>query len=253
MTFELVSGGYFAAIGLLAPFAGARVRRAVVVMVTAFALTAFIYASARWLPIGARLWFAPAYLAIGYWLPALLVTRPPAAFEAWLRRTERIRGRSFIAAEVAYLLCTPLTPAAFVVVWLNGSIEAVDHFWTAVLLAGFLCYVSLPWLVSRPPRLIEDALVDVPAIRRINVETLDRFSHGWNTFPSGHVAVSLAAALAVLPVSIAAGIVFLVVAAAIFVGAVWGRYHYSMDALAGVVVAIASTYVAYVGAGFSWP
>jgi hypothetical protein len=44
------------------------------------------------------------------------------------------------------------------------------------------------------------------------------------------------------------------------VGAVWGRYHYSMDALAGVVVALASTYVAYagtyswyVGAGFSRP
>jgi membrane-associated phospholipid phosphatase len=230
--------------GLLAPFAGARMRRAGAVMLTAFGVAAFIYTAACWLPIGARLWIAPAYLAVGYWLPALLVTRPPAAFEAWLRRTERIRGRSFVAAEVAYLLCTPLPPAAFVVVWVTGSIEAVDHFWTAVLLAGFLCYFSLPWLVSRPPRVIEDALVDVSAIRRVNVETLDRFSHGWNTFPSGHVAVSLAAALAVLPVSTPAGIVFVVIAAAIFVGAVWGRYHYSMDALAGVVVALASTYAA---------
>ena len=238
MTFELVSVGYFTAIGLLAPFAGARLRRAAVVMVAAFGLAAFIYVGARWLPIGARLWIAPAYLAIGYWLPALLVTRPPAAFEAWLRRTERIRGRSFIAAEVAYLLCTPLPPAAFVVVWLNGPIEAVDHFWTAVLLAGFLCYFSLPWLVSRPPRLVEDALIDASPIRRANLSALDRFSHGWNTFPSGHVAVSLAAALSVVPVSMPAGVVFLSLAAAIFVGAVWGRYHYTVDAVFGLVVGI---------------
>ena len=244
MTFELVSGGYFAAIGLLAPFAGARVRRAVVVMVTAFALTAFIYASARWLPIGARLWFAPAYLAIGYWLPALLVTRPPAAFEAWLRRTERIRGRSFIAAEVAYLLCTPLTPAAFVVVWLNGSIEAVDHFWTAVLLAGFLCYVSLPWLVSRPPRLIGERDVRAAdiSVARANVFVLGRVSHNLNTFPSGHVAVSFAAALSAATVWPVAGVLLTAIAAGVALGAVAGRYHFIADVMIGVGIGVLASY-----------
>ena len=238
MTFELVSAGYFGLIGLLAPFAGAPVRRFLVVMPTAFGLAAFTYAMARWLPVDARLWIAPVYLAVGYWLPALLVGRPPAAFEAWLRRTERVRGRSFIVAEIAYLLCTPMPVAAFAFVWFNGSIEAADHFWTAVLLAGFLCYVSLPWLVSRPPRMLEDSLIDVSAVRRVNLGALDRFSHGWNTFPSGHVAVSLAAGLSVLPVSASAGVAFLIVATAIFVGAVWGRYHYAVDAVLGLLVGI---------------
>jgi hypothetical protein len=44
----------------------------------------------------------------------------------------------------------------------------------------------------------------------------------------------------VLPVSTSAGVVFSSIAAAILVGAVWGRYHYAVDALFGIVVAIAA-------------
>ena len=78
MTFEIVSAGYFGLIGILAAFAGVSARRFLMVMLTAFGLAAFIYAAAHWLPVGARLWIAPAYLAVGYWLPALLVSNAAA-------------------------------------------------------------------------------------------------------------------------------------------------------------------------------
>lgn len=136
-------------------------------------------------------------------------------------------------------------PAAFLIVYLNGSIADIDRFWTAVLGAGYLCYVSLPWLISRPPRALEDAVVDGSPVRRLNVRVLDRLSHGWNTFPSGHVAVAVAAALSVTAVSAGAGYVFLIVAAGISVGAVSGRYHYTIDVVAGIIVGVAAAHLSH--------
>jgi membrane-associated phospholipid phosphatase len=72
------------------------------------------------------------------------------------------------------------------------------------------------------------------------LNVLGRVSHGWNTFPSGHVAVAVAAAVSVAAVSPAAGVLFLIVAAGITVGSVTGRYHYVVDALTGVLVAVAA-------------
>ena len=59
-----------------------------------------------------------------------------------------------------------------------------------------------------------------------------------NTFPSGHAAASLATALAVgarLPLP---GLLLGLLAIAIVIGSVVGRYHYAADALAGAALAI---------------
>jgi len=91
MTFEYVAVGYFLLIGVLAPVSGARVGRVASVMVTSIGLAAAIVASMHALPLHVRAWFGHLYLAAGYWLPALLVTRMPGSFEAWLRRRDRGR------------------------------------------------------------------------------------------------------------------------------------------------------------------
>jgi membrane-associated phospholipid phosphatase len=65
-----------------------------------------------------------------------------------------------------------------------------------------------------------------------------------NTFPSGHVAVAAAAAVAAGSVSTQAGIALAAVVGAITVGAAAGGYHYVIDVILGLIVAFAAVGVA---------
>jgi len=197
-----------------------------------------------------RAWLPNLALVGGYWLPALLTDRirGTTPFESWLAASDaRLRPRLPAIptplghlVEVAYLFCYPLVPAAFAVVWTLGTAGDVTRFWMAVLAAGYACYVSLPWLPSRPPRLAGAPAPMPPPIAALNVFVLGRVSHQLNTFPSGHVAVACAAAAMVAPVSALAGTLIAVGAAAIAVGAAAGRYHYIVDVLLGVLVGAAA-------------
>ena len=218
-----------------------------------------IVALSQVLDANIRLWLGHLYLIAGYWLPALLVTRSPKRFERWLNSfgsfgsfgpfgsfgTFGSFGAFGAFGELAYLCCYPVVPAAFLTVYLNGSIAEVDRFWTSVLVAGYVCYISLPWLVSRPPRVANGPNdpndpndPNESSVRRLNVKVLDRLSHGWNTFPSGHVAVAFAAAMLVTMSAPHAGIGFLSVAVGILIGSITGRYHYAIDAVIGAIVGV---------------
>jgi membrane-associated phospholipid phosphatase len=59
----------------------------------------------------------------------------------------------------------------------------------------------------------------------------------WNTFPSAHVAVSMAAGLALLRLAPVVGVIYLWLTLSISVGAVVGRYHYALDAFTGAALA----------------
>jgi membrane-associated phospholipid phosphatase len=247
LTFESLASAFFIALAVAAFATQASThRRAQVALLSAFIATGVIAASQATEAI--RGWLGHAYLVAAYWIPALLIpsSDPPGRFESWLVRSDRwcrifaISPPAWAAStlELSYLLCYVLVPVAFVLVWTGGTIADVDRFWTAVLLSGFLCYASLPWLVSRPPRTLNAAAVESAGVHGVNEFVLKRVSHGLNTFPSGHVAVSLAAALEVMPISQPAGIVLLVIASAIAAGAVLGRYHYALDVLVGAILGI---------------
>jgi membrane-associated phospholipid phosphatase len=114
-------------------------------------------------------------------------------------------------------------------------------FWSTVLLAAFLCYGVLPFFATRAPRAVEQCPICVrSSIRKLNLEVLDRASVQWNTFPSGHTAASLAAALAVGAYLPAGGLFLGLIAVSIAIGSVVGRYHYAADAVAGALVALAA-------------
>lgn len=257
LIFEALAIAFFAVITLAAPFTRATRARQLRVALLSSALIGGVAAAIQALRPEFRIWIGHAYLAAGYWMPALLVPSgnvgrvlsdpPSSGFEAWLVRTDE-RCRRLIAPppgwavqllELAYLFCYLLVPVAFVLVWTTGTTADADRFWSAVLLAGLACYGSLPWLVSRPPRWRDTT--PASGIRRFNVYVLGHVSHGLNTFPSGHVAVSIAAALEVLSVSRPAGVALMVTAGAIAAGAVAGRYHYAVDVALGLTIGIAAS------------
>jgi membrane-associated phospholipid phosphatase len=260
-TYEALSAAYFLLLAIVGLFAPAdRSRRAVgclcalagVVLVSAIATTA----------TAVRDWAPLAYIAAGYWIPSLFVTgtaaRPLAEtrqqllagtvtrFERWLLRVDTSLRRwlpsipawTVPVFEVAYLACYPLVPIGFLLVFIAGSADDVNRFWNAVLPSGYACYGTLPWLQSRPPRLIARPPHTPPSVAHFNVFVLSRISHGWNTFPSGHAAMSFAVALALVPVSVPAAIATAIVAIGVAIGAAAGRYHFAIDVVVGAAVAL---------------
>lgn len=251
LPFELLSAVFFAALAIAA-MAWHRRPQAWLALILSAALIAVIAAISRTAPTALRAWAGHLYLVAAYRIPGLLATANPGTwFEEWLVRSD-VGWRSYVTAfpgwlahlcELAYLLCYPLVPVSFLVVWIHGDGAYVTRFWMAVLGAGFACYGPLPWLVSRPPRLVSGDTTPKQGIARANAFVLDRMSHRLNTFPSGHAAVSVASALSVWSVSPAAGIVISLIAMGVAIGAVTGRYHYVVDVLAGVVVGLLATLV----------
>jgi hypothetical protein len=246
--YEWIAAAYFLGLGLAAWTRTVPRRRRIRASAAALAMALAVIAVSRTGTDSLRAWAPHAYLVAGYWLPALLAVAPLGVtrFEQWLVRRDAGFERMLAAiprtlrqvTELAYLLCYPLIPAAFAVVWLRGDSLDVTRFWVAVLVAGYSCYASLPWLVSRPPRLREQETVTANHVGAINVFVLRRVSHELNTFPSGHVAVSCAAAALLAPASPATALAFGIVATLIAVGAVAGRYHYVVDVVFACAVAV---------------
>ena len=196
-------------------------------------------------------------LLAGYWLSGLLFVRPDVRIERWLQSVDdRVLRRSGALAwfygspravqeffELSYLLVYLAVPAGATALVLAGHAEQVARFWTIVLLAEFACYGMLPWIQTRPPRVIESANGGAPrtiGIRRLNLSLISRASIQVNTLPSGHAAGALATALAVGAVMPRTGIVFLLIALSISIATVLGRYHYVVDTVLGVLVALAA-------------
>jgi membrane-associated phospholipid phosphatase len=258
LPFELFVVGYLAFFAVAAAFADVERPRRIRTALTALSCAALVYGASRTLPVTARLWLPFLYIPLGYWIPVPLVpSGRGSAFETWLIRSDDVlrgiaralpRWLAYIV-EVGYLTCFPLIPISFAVVWMAGSHEDVARFWMAVLLAGYGCYITLPWLVSRPPRLLEGAPApaEPSSVGRANVFVLGRVSHHLNTFPSGHVAVTMAAAFAAGAVAPMAGLVLGVFATGVALGAVAGRYHYVVDVMLGVVLGIVASAAVIVG------
>lgn len=200
-------------------------------------------------------------LLLGYWLSGLFFVRPQPTIERRLLRLDHAvlprvgamrwsQGASRLLLEyleLSYLLVYALLPAGAVVIAFAGESRAVARFWTVVLLAEFACYAVLPWIQTRPPRVLDDPVGSPPAlgVRRLNLVIARRASIQANTLPSAHTAGAVAATLCVLEASPDVGAVFLVLAVSIALATVVGRYHYVLDSILGALVGVAAWAVVY--------
>lgn len=195
-------------------------------------------------------WVAPpVLLLLAYWTTGLLfVTACPRQERilfgldrrlAILERARRTPRWLAELLELAYSSVYLLIPAALVLHLLFSPAPEPARFWSVILIADYICFAVLPWVQTRPPRALEQDEPWRSAVRALNLRLLGAASIRVNTFPSGHAAEGLAAALLAIdaPLPVAAGMLGLGLAVA--AGAVLGRYHYAADALAGWVVALA--------------
>lgn len=218
-----------------------------------------IAATARWAPdiwirdhpLMLREWWLVAALPPAYWAPAPLVGTPRAGLERWLRAADERLGIAREARtagfllEVAYLLVYPMVPAGLWAVIATGHPGALDAFWPAVLIAVLPCYGLLPLLATRPPRALQlpppgSGREHGTGPRRVNVTFLSIFGIGWNTLPSGHAAGAAAVAVVVWRSGSMLAPLFALLAIAIALGTVRGRYHYAVDTVLGVGLGLAA-------------
>jgi len=145
------------------------------------------------------------------------------------------------AAYFYYYVSIPLSVG--VLYWLGKQRDA-DYFWTVVLVAAYGSCGMLPFIQTRPPRMLgEKWSVCLPSgnVRTLNLWILRHGSIQANTIPSAHVAIATASALALLEIApLWVGLSFLGAAIGVALGAVAGRYHYAVDVILGFALAAAA-------------
>jgi membrane-associated phospholipid phosphatase len=199
---------------------------------------------------------APLIL-LGYHQGGQFFSQPRESLQAGLLRFDRrlfaFLGRSLgmsevprlvrVYFEIAYFFCYPLVPMGVGVLYVTHLRGRADEFWTIVLPPTYLCYAMIPFFPTLPPwALNADRSIDGRAdgVRAANFFILRHLSIKANTFPSAHVAASIATALALFDFVPLAGLIFLWVAVSIAISTVTGRYHYALDAVVGAALAAAT-------------
>jgi membrane-associated phospholipid phosphatase len=247
-----VSVIYFAALTIAAWLRPLPGRRRIQISIVGVLMCAALPALAGMAPV-LRDWVSPALAILaGYYLSGLFFVRPTPWFEAWLVEWDRrvlgdpatrfAHWPRFVLAylDILYIGCFLLVPAGFAVLALTGRAADANHYWTMVIAAELGSFLPLAVLQSRPPWMIErKAVLPDRSVHRAASIMVEHLTIRANTFPSGHVAGSLAVALAVIPVMPGAGLLFLVLAASIAVACVVGRYHYIVDVVAGIALTLA--------------
>lgn len=142
--------------------------------------------------------------------------------------------------ELSYTLVYSIPFIVLAALYLAGRRECVDAFLTLFLTGILSCYVLFPYFPSEPPRTVfpgQDFPSYLTIFRRFNWAMLGDYGIHTSVFPSAHVAGAFCGAFGarwLLPQKRALGWFLMILATLIATSVVYGRYHYLVDALAGL-------------------
>ena len=144
--------------------------------------------------------------------------------------------------ELLYLLTYAMGPIGLLVLYLTDRVEGADKYLALFVASAVGSYALYPYFPSEPPRTVfpGDMYGQYDTIfRKLNWWILGKGGIHTSVFPSGHVSSTFGAGLGLLysiPERKRFGIAMLLLAVGIAVATVYGRYHYAVDAVAGIAV-----------------
>ncbi|MBV9404205.1 MAG: phosphatase PAP2 family protein [Acidobacteriaceae bacterium] len=204
-----------------------------------------------WLPIALTLvafremeLFLPSHFIIHYETQWLEQDR--LLLETWhLRASIEALGK-FIPTylEFCYLLVYGLPFYCVSMLYIKRRRETIDFFLSIYFVGTLGAYALFPFFPSRPPRLLFPS-VDPPRIttwvREFNLYVLHKGTIHVGVFPSAHASSAFAAAWAMFflfPQRKVIGGTLLAYAISVSIAAIYGRYHYTADVIAGFGVSL---------------
>lgn len=144
------------------------------------------------------------------------------------------------ALHFGYLSYYLVVPAAAVAIYLRAGDRGLERAAVTVGLAFFLCYLVFAVFPVAGPRYefapIRGPASEGPLFAAVH-GILEAGSSKGTAFPSSHVAAAAAALLATWRDARRAFWILLVPVALLTLGTVYGRFHYAIDAVAGLAVA----------------
>ena len=205
----------------------------------------------NWIPLALMLL---AYKEMGWLAPSSHDHRLEQSWIVWdhlllsrlrLRSVIELAGPLFPSLlELCYVLVYALPAFSMSMLYVYRKSRDAESLLVIYLLGLFLSYVQFPFWPSEPPRIVFPGY-DEPSMttlfRQFNHWILGGYGIHTSVFPSAHVSGAFAAAFALKRVlrerpRLYRGV--FVYATLVAIATVYGRYHYAVDAVAGVIVGI---------------
>lgn len=158
--------------------------------------------------------------------------------------------------ELLYVLTYVVGPLGLLILYVSGHIDRADRYLAVFVGSAVASYALYPFFPSEPPRTVFPGDLTSAydtVFRKLNWWILGGAGIHTSVFPSGHVSSACGVGIGLLfamPERKRYGIAVTAVALGIALATVYGRYHYAVDALAGMVVSCVASLICF--CAFRW-